>query len=154
MKVSCIIVFLVWAAGTAWGATVRYGQNAVNDVDGSSLGAVASDVWQVSGSSYSTVTAPATYSTYRFAYWSVSSFPGASFRDALGRSLNPAFFYLLEDTTATAHYLPTTRDSDGDGVLDWYEMEYCGSLTNSGTFDTDGDGFTLAQEYANGTHPL
>jgi hypothetical protein len=148
------MVCLVLVTGEASGATVHYVQNAVNDTNGASLGAVSSDTWQETGFSYSTVSAPAVYGSYRFAYWTVSSYPSMIYRDSWGRSLNPVSFILLEDITATAHYLPATRDVDGDSVPDWYEMEYYGSLTNSGTSDTDGDGFTLAQEYANGTHPL
>ena len=139
---------------STYGAQVEFVQNAVNDADGSALGAVASDAWQITGPSYTTVTAPAVYSSYRFAYWSVSSCFNTIFRDSWGRSLNPVSFILLEDTTATAHYLPATRDADADGIPDWYEMEYYGTLTNSASYDGDGDGITLAQEYSGGTSPL
>jgi hypothetical protein len=136
------------------GAQVEFVQNAVNDADGSSLDAVASAAWLTTGISYSTATAPAEYGAYRFAYWTVNNYSATDFRDAWGRSRNPASFVLLEPATATAHYLPTTRDTDGDGIPDWYVMEYCGTLTNSASYDGDGDGRTLAQEYSGGTSPL
>jgi hypothetical protein len=148
------VLWLGLSFSTAFGVQVHYVQNAVNDVDGTTLAALVSDAWQSSGVSYSTVTAPTTYNSYRFAYWTISCYPGAIYRDAWGRSLNPISFVLLEDTTATAHYLPTSRESDGDGIPDWYEIEYYGTLANNATSDTDGDGLTLAQEYAGGTNPL
>jgi hypothetical protein len=68
--------------------------------------------------------------------------------------LNPISFVLLEATTATAHYLPSTRDTDGDGVPDGYEIEYFGDLTRSASYDGDGDGIQLSAEYSGGSHPL
>lgn len=98
-----------------------------------------------------TVTAPATSGSYRFTHWTLN---GIRYNDDLGRSANPVSFTLYEDTLAVAHYLPATQDSDVDGLPDWYEVEYYASLINNAASDTDGDGFTLAQEYAQGTHPL
>ena len=83
-----------------------------------------------------------------------SSYPETSYRDAWGRSLNPISFILLEDTTATAHYLPATRDTDADGLPDWFEIEYFGDLTRPASDDSDGDGISLLAEYTGGTHPL
>ena len=135
-------------------AIVHYVQDSVNDVDSSPIAAVSSDAWLETAIKYSTVTAPADYSGYRFVYWSNDSYSGNLYRDAWGRSKNPISFVLLEDTTATAHYLPTTVDTDIDGVPDWFEIEYYNALTNASLSDTDGDGFTLSQEHGNGTHPL
>ncbi|MCC6355904.1 MAG: VCBS repeat-containing protein, partial [Verrucomicrobiae bacterium] len=99
---------------------------------------------------HTTVTAPTTSGSYRFTHWSCTE-PTTTCRDAWGRSINPISVPLYEDTTATAHYLPTARDSDSDGIPDWYEMEYFGTPTNAAAADMDGDGKTLAQEYAAGT---
>ena len=152
--VNIIIAFLLLWPSEANAIQVELVQTAVNDTDDGALGAVNSDTWLVAGSAYSTVSAPFNYSSYRFAYWTVSSYPSSIYRDAWGRSTNPVSFILLEETTARAHYLPTTRDSDSDGIPDWYEMEYFGTLENNATSDTDGDGLALAQEYAGGTNPL
>lgn len=53
----------------------------------------------------------------------------------------------------TVIYYPPT-DSDGDGLLDEWEMQTFGSLTVAGaTTDTDGDGLLDGDEYARGTNP-
>jgi len=133
---------------------VRLDQRALNAVDASVLGAVSSGQWLETANAYTTATAPESFESFRFTHWVNSSYPSANYRDAWGRSINPTSFILYEDTTATALYLPAARDSDGDSVPDWYEMEYYGVLINGGSSDTDSDGFTLQQEYAGGTHPL
>jgi hypothetical protein len=97
-----------------------------------------------------TVTAPAVSGSYRFTHWTIN---GIRYDDELGRSQNPAGFTLYEATVAIAHYLPTTQDNDTDGLPDWYEIEHYGNLAQTGTSDTDGDGFPLAEEYALGFHP-
>jgi hypothetical protein len=141
--------------GTALNAaTVNLVQNSMNDATGASITAVSSDQWLNTGISHSTVTAPATSSTYRFTHWTNSSYPATVYRDAWGRSLNPISFTLLKNTTCTAHYLPATQDTDGDGIPDWYEIEYFGNLNQTATSDSDGDGITLQAEYTGGRHPL
>ncbi len=97
-----------------------------------------------------TVTAPAVSGSYRFTHWTIN---GLRYDDDLGRSQNPVAFTLYEATVAIAHYLPATQDTDADGLPDWYETEYYGNLTQTGTSDTDGDGYPLAEEYALGFHP-
>lgn len=44
-------------------------------------------------------------------------------------------------------------DVDADGVPDAFEQLHYGSLTNAAHSDTDGDGYTLWQEYVAGTQP-
>jgi hypothetical protein len=45
-------------------------------------------------------------------------------------------------------------DSDQDGVSDSWEMAWFGRLTRDLSIDTDGDGFSDAEEYAARTDPL
>jgi hypothetical protein len=135
-------------------ATVNFVQTSWDDANGAPLGAVSSSEWLETGESYSTVTAPSTFSVYRFTEWSNDSYPAEPYRDAWGRSLNPISFILLEDTVATAHYLPESWDSDADGVPDWFEIEYYGALGNDAASDTDSDGLTLLEEFSGDTHPL
>jgi hypothetical protein len=160
-----LVPLLLLLGASLQAATVNLIQNSVNDATSTpvAITAVSSNQFLESGASYSTLTAPATVTissvTYRFTHWTVSTTPSASYRDPWGRSLNPISFTLLEDTTATAHYLPekngtAIRDTDSDGIPDWYELEYYGSLTNAASHDSDGDGITLLAEYTAGTHPL
>jgi hypothetical protein len=55
-------------------------------------------------------------------------------------------------TAFTAVY--SIVDLDGDGVPDWWEVKYFGSITEqSGSDDYDNDGYSNLQEYASGTDP-
>lgn len=142
------------AASPLPAATIQFTQTSVNDLDASPIAAVSSLAFVESDLSYETTTAPATFSSLRFTHWTNESSPGTAYRDAWGRSLNPAAFTLTQNTTATAHYLPATRDSDSDNVPDWFELEFYGTLANGATTDTDSDGFGLLTEFSSGTSPL
>ncbi|MGV7225175.1 MAG: C45 family autoproteolytic acyltransferase/hydrolase [Nitrospinales bacterium] len=45
-------------------------------------------------------------------------------------------------------------DVDGDGLPDNWEINYFGDLSQKGTTDTDGDGYTNIVEYQRGTDPI
>lgn len=45
------------------------------------------------------------------------------------------------------------RDSDNDGLVDWWERKYFGDVRQNGLTDSDGDGLTNAQEQQLGTNP-
>ncbi|MEO5914625.1 MAG: FG-GAP-like repeat-containing protein [Luteolibacter sp.] len=154
MKTACFTLGWISLAAAAHAATVNLVQNSVDDATGGSIPAVASSQYLETGVVRSTVTAPAVSGGYRFTHWTSGNAPGATSRDAWGRSRNPVLFTLLEDTTFTAHYLPASQDSDGDGLLDWYEIEYFGDLSRGPSFDGDGDGIPLSAESSGGTHPL
>lgn len=86
-----------------------------------------------------------------FTHWTLN---GVRLNDASGRSRNPATFVILEPTAAVAHYLPATQDSDGDGLLDWREIEFYGSLVYNAASDTDGDGLSTAAELNINSSPV
>ena len=148
-----MLLYLLSAEGIN-AAVVKFSQNSINDLDAIPLGVVASNKWQETAVQYFSVTAPESYGSYRFTHWTVDVYTNESYRDSWGRSLNPVSVMLYENTTATAHYLPSILDSDTDGIPDWYEIEYFGSLTNGADFDGDNDLIPLLDEYTNGTYPL
>lgn len=45
------------------------------------------------------------------------------------------------------------EDTDGDGLPDWWEIQYFGDLSQDGEGDFDGDGYTNLEEYDAGTDP-
>lgn len=153
-RIQTIVLGLALLPAGLPGATVNLVQNAIDDSTAAVIGAVSSDEFLETANTYSTDIAPESWSGFHFTHWSNTSYPATSYRDPWGRSLNPISFVLLEDTTCTAHHLPEARDSDGDGVPDWYEIEYFGDLSRPAADDGDGDGIALSAEFAGGTHPL
>ncbi|MBW2246855.1 MAG: hypothetical protein JRF62_06580, partial [Deltaproteobacteria bacterium] len=59
----------------------------------------------------------------------------------------------LEDSQQVLITITSGDDSDNDGILDDWEMQYFGSLDRDGTGDFDGDGISDLDEYLNGTDP-
>ena len=104
-------------------------------------------------STYVTQPAP-TRSGYVFVGWTISTLQSFVSRDRYGRSLEVVSAVIYEDTVFTAHYLPESQDDDGDGIADGYEQYWYGDLDEMADSDTDGDGFTFAEEIAYGTNPL
>jgi len=86
-----------------------------------------------------------------FVYWSVD---GAIRTDHLGRGLNCVRTLVTSDVTATAHYLPVDEDDDGDGVPDWFELQFLQTNSGSPQANLDADAFTLRNEYRMDTHPM
>ncbi len=62
---------------------------------------------------------------------------------------NPVVDILMQEpVTAAARYLPATLDSDNNGLADWWELRYYGSLGRyAPDDDSDDDGFTTAEEF-------
>jgi len=89
-------------------------------------------------------------SGYRFAGWDLN---GVRQSDPSGAALNQFSFIIQQASTATATYVLPTADSDGDGITDWHETYYYGTIQNNSTSDTDGDGFTYAAEVFRGQSP-
>lgn len=113
-------------------------------------GIVSQTTYAPTGTVVQTPTAPESTSGYTFGQWLVN---GQRQADLLGFAINPVTFALMSNTVATAYYYPSTEDSDGDGLLDWFEWRYYGSLGSGANSDSDGDGFTLQDEWWRGTHP-
>lgn len=60
---------------------------------------------------------------------------------------------VLETTHELYVTVNSALDTDGDGLLDSWELEHFGDLSNDGTQDTDGDGVSDLDEFLNGTDP-
>ncbi len=87
---------------------------------------------------------------FQFCQWEQN---GTRLTDAVGRALAGFALNLSEDTAIVARFLLPSQD-DGDGVPDWFEMNFYGHFLEDATSDTDQDGFTLADEYERDYHPL
>lgn len=156
-RVLVLVALSCLANSQASGALVNLITTARDDSTGGEIGAVSSNRWVESGFSYSSGNAPVTwdYESLYFTHWTSGGLTSNLVnRDAWGRSLTRATVLLLESTTLTARYLPATRDSDSDGLPDWYEIHYFGHLNHVGTDDPDGDGLDLLAEFGSGKHPL
>ena len=134
---------------SAWADLVHVVEQ--REVDG--VTTVMRDETKITGMPWATAPAPSVDDAI-FTHWTISTQQDFAARDAWGRAYDAPRFKLYEDTTLTAHYLPATRDTDGDGVPDGYELYWYGNLDQDAASDTDGDGFTFAEEIANGTNPL
>ena len=76
---------------------------------------------------------------YHFAYWSVN---GVRQAGNTGIALSQVAVNVSEQTSIVAHYLPSTEDSDTDGVMDWFEFYQFGTISYGPQNDVDGDGFS------------
>ncbi|MCC6357071.1 MAG: hypothetical protein IT577_24560, partial [Verrucomicrobiae bacterium] len=103
------------------------------------------------GTTLTTATAPLSGSGYAFGYWSLN---GERVSDSLGQAKTIATFTLISNTTAIAWYFSPSADTNADGIADYLQWRYYGSLTNGGGSDSDGDGFTLSEELTRGYCPL
>ncbi len=134
---------------SAWADLVHVVEQ--REVDG--VTTVLRDETKITGMPWATAPAPSVDGAI-FTHWTISTQQDFAARDAWGWAYDAPRFKLYEDTTLTAHYLPATRDTDGDGVPDGYELYWYGNLDQDAASDTDGDGFTFAEEIANGANPL
>jgi len=78
-----------------------------------------------------------------FAYWSINGVRQAS---PNGVASSKVSLNISGDTNIVAHYVPSTEDTDGDGVMDWFELYQFGNLTAGPEDDSDGDGFSNKRE--------
>jgi hypothetical protein len=90
--------------------------------------------------------------TWEMQYW------GNLAQTATGDPDNDGFTNLQEYENVTnptvSDLVPTPDlDTDDDGLPDTWEIQYFGDLDETANGDVDNDGFTNAEEYANGTNP-
>ena len=78
-----------------------------------------------------------------FAYWTIN---GVRQFGPTGVSQSQVSAVITANTVFTAHYIPSTEDTDSDGVMDWFEMYQFGSLSLGPSDDPDGDGFSNKRE--------
>lgn len=89
-------------------------------------------------------------SSHYFTHWTVN---GVRVEDHNGISRRQAIFNITADTELVAHFTLSTADTDSDGILDYQELRIVDDptlATVSPGSDLDGDGFTVAEEQANG----
>ncbi|NCC52698.1 MAG: hypothetical protein EOM20_15970, partial [Spartobacteria bacterium] len=118
-------------------------------------GILSTSTWWFAGSVGQTVpadmTGTYTGATYQLASWYVD---GARRPDATGKTENPCgSIPMTTARSANALYLPADQDSDGNGLMDWWEMYYFGAIGQDAHGDTDGDGYDENLEFLDRTDP-
>ena len=85
-----------------------------------------------------------------FAYWTVKCVSSIPQRGSEQQG-NPERH--REPLQIIAHYIPSTEDTDGDGVMDWFELYQFGNLASGPEDDSDGDGFSNKRKANSGRKP-
>ena len=80
---------------------------------------------------------------YHFAYWTVN---GVRQAGTTGIALSQVTTKLENDSNLIAHYISSSEDNDTDSIMDWFEFNQFGNLSNGSNDDPDGDGFNNRQE--------
>jgi hypothetical protein len=137
------------ALALAWPARAQQVQLAQSSDPGGIFG--SQTTYHAVGTRVTTISAPLQSGAFRFTHWTLN---GTRTNDVLGCAVNPARFTISADVAAVAHYTNSAADADLDGVPDWFEAYYTGSLTNNSAADHDSDGFTMADECLLDCHPL
>jgi hypothetical protein len=118
-------------------------------------GLIASSTWSDADATVTPLPAPAILDSantrYAFAGW---------YRDGLRQpnTNQPAFnpvppFTLQKACVLYARYLQENKDSDSDGLPDWWELFFFGSYVPEPAADPDGDGFDNQAEYQDCSNP-
>jgi hypothetical protein len=113
--------------------------------------------WFAAGSSATSKTASTLVAINNVPYALASWYVDASrWPDASSTSANPASgIAMTRPHVARANYRPFWQDTDGNGLSDWWEMLYFGSLNSgvSASADLDGDGWTNLAEFLDNSDP-
>jgi len=88
--------------------------------------------------------APMEWGGSRFVGWSVN---GISQTNRFGRAAVTLSYVLASNVVIEASYLPEHQDADSDGVEDWYELHHLGNLSEDAGTNSDGDSFSLVEEF-------
>ncbi|MCU0779840.1 MAG: fibronectin type III domain-containing protein [Akkermansiaceae bacterium] len=91
-----------------------------------------------------------TYANYQFSWWDRN---GVRQEDPSGVALGGLQFPIEKPTDLVGNYIDPTIDTDADGIKDWHEWTYYGTLDHGPDSDTDADGHTYADEQARGQSP-
>ena len=120
---------------------------------GSDPKGIVNDVSQplANGGSFDTVILEPKDGNKRFVYWQRMGVPVRS----AGGTPSPRVTEndISSGVNMIAKYVDEDKDSDSDGLLDWFELR-AGGLAFLPDSDPDGDGFTLAQEHRYGFSPF
>ncbi len=142
-------ILLATAISPARGQTVRFDQSS----DPLLAAFPATNALLPVGTKTTTVAAPIQIDdafTYRFVIW---DFDGATQRDFLDRSRNPAPVTILAPVAATATYYKDSLDANSNSIPDWWEDQYHTSPVLNVGADADADGFTVLEEHHRDQHP-
>ena len=131
-------------AGSAAAQTVELRQTSVP------VGLVSQTTTVTLNTVATTVTAPETSGIYTFCNWTLNA---TRWTDPSGGAENPARFTVAGAVDAVAIYVPTAADTDSDGLPDWWEYRYLGTLNSTGNSNPDGDAYLNSEELARGLHP-
>jgi hypothetical protein len=144
-------VMMIWTVANlgsgpalpTWSDAVYFSTNAVLDGQDSQLRSQSRSLALAAGSSYqvtNTVTIPAN--------------APASYYLIIKANYQNSVFESDEANNWRAFGVGITQDADGDGIPDWWEQQYFGSITNCAPdADPDGDGMPNLLEYLADTNP-
>jgi hypothetical protein len=150
-----VCLLLVLCSG---GSLLAQSQVTLNQVSAPS-GLLSVSTYVTTAQWTNSTTAPATVNGYSFIGWTTNGvYVRTNVASVLpsgvpGEAVNPIPIKVYGPTTITANYLPTSQDSEGLGVPDWWKMFYFGTTNLAATNIMTGDGFTLLQKYQRGYDP-
>ena len=108
------------------------------------LGLVQSETRYIeNNASYQTNSLNGSLNGYIFSHWEIN---GVRISDTKGVGASLASTTMTENKEIVAKYFHEDLDHDNDEIPDWYEWHYLGSLDQNKSSDSDGDGYSLAEE--------